>query len=225
MFGRFALLLSLLVLSPGVYAQPQITTQFPIKSDDGDTIPNHALSAEQMAQVAGLPGLVVVGNPKGDVTLYQFYDLNCPYCRVAAKDVDALMRADKALRLVLVPYPVLSAQSIEGARVELAVRAIAQPRTFLDFHRKIYAGRGIIDGARALAVTQELRLDQKKIIEVANTQGVTDTMKAHAQLGTALKLMATPAYVIQGVAILGHPGLEPLRKVIRSVRACKAVVC
>jgi protein-disulfide isomerase len=44
-------------------------------------------------------------------------------------------------------------------------------------------------------------------------------------LGTALKHMATPAYVVAGVAILGHPGLEPLRKVIASVRRCKAVVC
>ena len=50
-------------------------------------------------------------------------------------------------------------------------------------------------------------------------------MTTHAKLGTALKLVATPAYVIQGVAILGHPGLEPLRKVVASVRSCKAVVC
>ena len=50
-------------------------------------------------------------------------------------------------------------------------------------------------------------------------------MKAHATIGNNLKLVATPAYVIQGVAILGHPGLEPLRKVIAAVRTCKKVVC
>jgi protein-disulfide isomerase len=186
---------------------------------------NRVVSADLMAKVGRLPGLVPVGNPKGDVTLYQFYDLNCPFCREAARDVDTLVRTDRALRLVFVPYPVLSMQSVEGARVELAVRELLTPERFLEFHRKIYAGRGIIDGARALAVTQEMGIDRKKIVDIANAQRVTDTMIAHAQLGTVLKLIATPAYVVQGVAILGHPGLEPLRKIVASVRSCKAVVC
>ena len=119
----------------------------------------------------------------------------------------------------------LSAQSVEGARVEHAVRELGSPQTFLEFHRKIYAGRGTIDGARALAAAQAVGLDQKRIIEVANTAAVTEVLKAHAITGTNLKLKATPAYVIQGVAILGHPGLAPLRKAVASVRACKKAVC
>ena len=106
----------------------------------------------------------------------------------------------------------------------LAVRELA-PQRFLEFHRKVYAGRGVIDGARALAVTGAMGLDRKKIIDIANTQRVTETMTAHSKVGSALKLVATPAYVVQGVAILGHPGLEPLRKIVKSVRSCKAVVC
>ena len=50
-------------------------------------------------------------------------------------------------------------------------------------------------------------------------------MKAHARLGAVLKLVATPAYVIQGAAIVGHPGFDSLRKVVGSVRSCKKVVC
>ena len=223
MIARVAL--CLMLLAAAAQAQQFGPAQFPIKDDDGDPISNHSVTADQMAGVGRLPGLVDIGEATANVTLYQFYDLNCPFCREAAHDVDELVRTDRALRLVFVPYPVLSVQSVEGARVELAVREIVTPQQFLEFHRKIYAGRGIIDGARALAVAQEMGLDQKQIIELANAQRVTDTMKVHAQLGTALKLMATPAYVIQGVAILGHPGLEPLRKVIASVRACQKVVC
>jgi protein-disulfide isomerase len=219
------LLLGMLSLAPIANAQQFGPAQFPIKAEDGDLLTNHSVSAEQMAKVGSLPGIVSVGDPKGDVTLYQFYDLNCPFCREAARDVDELVRTDRALRLVFVPYPTLSWQSVEGARVELAVREMVTPQKFLEFHRKIYAGRGIIDGARALAVTREMGLDPSKIIELANAQRITDTMKEHALLGSALKLVATPAYVIQRVAILGHPGLEPLRKIVRSVRTCKAVAC
>jgi protein-disulfide isomerase len=215
----------LILLSVAAQAQQFGPAQFPIKDDDGDPMSNHALSAAEMAQVAHLPGLVDVGGPKGDVTLYQFYDLNCPFCREAAADVDELLRGDPALRLVFVPYPVLSVQSVAGARVELALRELGTPKQFLEFHRKIYTGRGIIDGERALAVAQAMGFDRQKIIDTANAQRVTATMTAHAKLGTVLKLMATPAYVIAGVAILGHPGLEPLRKVVASVRSCKAAVC
>lgn len=109
MIARIILTLVLLALLGPADAQQFGPAQFAIKDDDGDPMSNHSLSADQMAQVAGLPGLVDVGGPKGDVTLYQFYDLNCPFCKEAAADVDALIRGDRTLRLVFVPYPVLSA--------------------------------------------------------------------------------------------------------------------
>jgi protein-disulfide isomerase len=223
--ARITAAAAVVLLAFAVEAQQFGPAQFAIKADDGDPITNFSLTAEQVAQVARLPGSVTVGHPKGDVTLHQFYDLNCPFCREAAQDVDALIRSDAALRLVFVPYPVLSAQSVEGARVEHAVRELGTPQTFLQFHRKVYAGRGVIDGARALAAARELGFDQKRIIEVANTAAITEVLKAHAIVGNNLKLVATPAYVIQGVAILGHPGVEPLRKVVAAVRACRKVVC
>ncbi len=224
MMTRLAFLLILLALAPAAQAQQFGPAQFPIRADDGELLTNHSLTADQMAKIGQLPGIVNVGNPKGDVTLYQFYDLNCPFCREAAQDVGELIRTDRALSLVFVPYPTLSVQSVEGARVELAVRELATPR-FLEFHRKVYAGRGTINGARALAVTQQMGLDQNKIIAVANAPRITEIMKAHALLGTSMKIIATPADVIQGVVVLGHPGLEPLRKLIASVRSCQKAVC
>jgi protein-disulfide isomerase len=215
---------ALLTASLAATAQQFGPAQFPLKADDGDPITNYALAADQMAQIERLPGLIDAVGPKGNVTVYQFYDLNCPFCRETAADVDKLIFSDAALRLIFVPYPVLSVQSVEGARVELAVRELA-PQRFLEFHRKVYAGRGPIDGARALAVTDAMGLDRKKIIDIANTKRVTETMTTHSKVGSALKLVATPAYVVHGVAILGHPGLEPLRKIVASVRSCKAVVC
>ncbi len=220
-----ALILGLLALPAMALAQQFGPAELPIRADDGDLLTNHRITAEQAAQVERLPGLIVTGNPKGDVTLYQFYDLNCPFCREAAADVDALMKGDRNLRMVFVPYPVLSAQSVEGARVELAVREMTTPERWLEFRKRVYAGRGVIDGSRALAAVRAMRLDEGRAIEIANAKRTTDIMTTHARLGTALKMMATPSYVIAGVAVLGHPGLEPLREMVRAVRACKAPVC
>jgi len=226
MRGWLAAFVLVLALLPGAAPAQQFgPAQFPIKADDGDPISNHALSPEQTAQVARLPGAVDVSSPGADVTLHQFYDLNCPFCREAAADVDTMIRGDPKLRVVLVPYAVLSIQSIEAARVELALRELGTPRQFLEFHRRIYEGRGVIDGNRALSVAQVLGFDRKKVIDAANARRVTEILTAHAKVGNDLKLMATPAYVIQGVAILGHPGVEPLRKIVAAVRSCKKVMC
>jgi protein-disulfide isomerase len=225
MIARLALVLMLLTLPLALRAQQFGPAQFAIRADDGVLLSNHRISAEQAALVARLPGIITVGNPQGDVALAQFYDLNCAFCRQAAREIDELVRTDRGLKMIFVPYPTLSMQSVEGARVELAVRELVTPQRWFEFRKKVYAGRGTIDGARALAVARDMGLEEAKIIEIANAERVTDTMKAHAQLGTALKMKATPSYVIQGVAILGHPGLAPLRKVVRAVRTCGQVVC
>jgi protein-disulfide isomerase len=197
---------------------------YPINGEDGTPVANHRLPAELADQIETLPGKVVVGNPHGDVTVVEFYDLNCPFCRKAAADVGALLESDKTLRLVLVPFPVLGIPSIAAGRVEMAVVRLA-PARFYEFHRRVYAGRGTVDGDRALAVTKAMGLATDKVIAVANDDAVTETMKAHVRLGNAMGLAATPAFVVKGVAILGHPGRAALEGIVRSVRACGKVVC
>lgn len=222
-FVQGFLAMALLCFAGTAQAQ-QLSSQFPLKGADGTPIANHRLAAEVAAQAMKLPGTVVAGNPDGDVTVTQFYDLNCPFCRRAAQDVDELMKSDRGLRLVFVPYPILSTQSVEGGRVELALREI-DPRHFLEFRRRIYQTRGTIDGARSLAVVKEMGIDPVKVIELANAPRLTEILRAHARFASAAKLLATPSYVVADVAIVGHPGLKTLRAVAASVRKCKAVVC
>jgi protein-disulfide isomerase len=222
--SAFLTFAALLLLPVDSFAQ-NLKFEFRIAGPDGSPVANHRISAEQAAAVAKLPGVVVVGNPNGDVTLAEFYDLNCPYCRRASADVDALLRGDKNLKVILVPFPVLGVPSIQAGRVELAVRKLSDPKTFYAFHRKIYEGRGVIDGNRALAVANELKIDQQKILAAANDDSITETMKAHVRLGNALNLAATPSFVIKDVAIVGHPGGKSLKALIAAVRKCGQVVC
>jgi protein-disulfide isomerase len=199
--------------------------RYPIKTEEGDVVANFDLNPSLSTRLEKLPGEVAVANLHGDVTLWQFYDLNCPYCRAAAADVDALIRADGKLKLVLVPYAVLSVQSVRGAMVEIAAAKLLTPDQFLDFHRRIYANRGVIDGPKVLAVAKDMGLDPQKLAASANMQATLDILRDSATFGGDAGLAATPAYVIDGVAIVGHPGLTALQGVIRSVRVCGKVAC
>jgi protein-disulfide isomerase len=220
------LLLAALVCLVAAAAQAQMRPpQYPIKAYDGDTIANFDVAAPLLAQLDKLPGKVPVGNLAGDVTLYQFYDLNCPYCREAAADIDTLVRSDAKLKLVLVPYAVLSVSSVRGAMVEVAAAKQLSPAQYLDFHKRIYANRGNIDGPKVLGVAKDMGLDVQKLAAVANTEATLNILRDNASFGGQAGLAATPAYIIDGVAIVGHPGLKPLQTVIAAVRACGKVVC
>ncbi len=225
-FAAIGITFALCLTAPGMVTAAQFgSAQHAIKDEDGDPIANYGLSADLSARLAKLPGRVEVGNLHGDVTLLQFYDLNCPYCRLAAADVDALVRNDKKLKLVFMPYAVLSVQSAQGALIEIGAAKMLTPEQYLEFHRRIYASRGVIDGSKVLAAAAAMGLDPNKLAGISNTESTLDVLRANADFGIAASLAATPAYVIGGVAILGHPGLKPLQDLIQAMRACGKVVC
>jgi protein-disulfide isomerase len=198
---------------------------YPIVADDGTTVANHRVDTDIEREIEQLPGIVVVGNPRGRITLTEFYDVNCPYCRKASADIDALLKSNHELRLVLVPFPVLGVASIQGTRVELAVARLTSAQTFYKFHRLLDQQRGTIDGNRALAVAQKIGLDPVQVTKVGNGDDLADIMKAHVKMGDDLAIQATPGFVIQGTAILGYPGKEAMAKLIAEADKCGVVIC
>jgi len=199
--------------------------EFPIKADDGSIIANHSVAADLVGRIEKLQNVVVAANPKGKVTLYEFYDLNCPYCRKASSDIDELVRGNRNLRLVLVPFPVLGLPSILAARVEFGVNALATPQQAYKFHRTVYEGRGVVEDSRAFAAAQTVGLDVVEVRAKASDEAFAKIMTEHLRLGDALGIQATPGLVIGGVAIVGYPGKAALAAVVRAVEKCGKAVC
>lgn len=213
----------------GMFAAPIAAgaeqSSLPIKADDGSLIENHRVPAEIERRIENLPSIIVAGNPQGSLTLVEFYDVNCPFCRKASSEIDALLHKMHQLRLTLVPFPVLGIASIQATRVELAVAGMASPQTFYQFHRKLDGTRGVVDGPRALATAQAMGLDANKLLAAADADGLADVMKAHVHLGDALDIKATPGFVVSGVAIVGYPGPKALEAILASAARCGAVMC
>lgn len=214
-----------LVLVPAAARAQNETSWYPLKAEDGSPIVNYRIPVELESQIEKLPGIVIVGNPRGDVTVTEFYDLNCPYCKKAAHDIADLVKSDPELRLVLVPFPVLGVPSIQAGRVEIALAKLATPKQFFEFNHRIFARRGVVDGARALAVAKGLGFPSSKLTKAADDDAVTRAMIANVQLGNSLGLAATPAFIIKGAAILGYPGKKTIADVIKSIRTCDKIVC
>ena len=107
---------------------------------------------------------VVAGNQQGDVTLVEFFDYNCPYCKQAQADINTLMKSDDKLRVVFKEFPVLGPGSVEAAQVAVAVR-MQDPtgEKYLAFRQTLLGGRGQADKARALAVARDVGVDFNRL--------------------------------------------------------------
>ena len=201
----------------------QLVSEYPITGDDGQRVPNHTVKL--LGPIDKLPGVVTVGNTNGKTALIEFYDLNCPYCRIASADIADMVDLDPQFRLVLVPFPVLGPASIAASRVELAVAKLGTPRQFYDFYRKVYAQRGTTDGERALEIAQSLGFDPKAVVALGDSDEITETMKDHVRLGNSLGLAATPSFIINSVAFLGYPGRYRLQALIDAASTCGKIMC
>jgi protein-disulfide isomerase len=167
---------------------------------------------------------VVLGNPQGDVTMVEFFDYNCGFCRKALADKIELMKADPKLRLVLKEFPVLGEGSTQAAQVAVAVRM--QDKTggkkYLEFHQKLFASRGQIDKARALAVVREIGFDQARAEKDMASDEVRLSLEEAFKLAEALGINGTPTYVLNGQVVVGAVGVEKLREAINTARCGKA---
>ena len=169
------------------------------------------------------PRQVTLGNPQGDVTMVEFFDYNCGYCKRALTDMVDLMKADPKLRVVLKEFPVLGQASVEAAQVATAVRM--QDKTgkkYLDFHTKLLTGRGQVDRARALAVAKEVGMDMARLEKDMAGDEVRQSLEEAFKLAETIGLNGTPSYVIGNEVVIGAVGLAGLKEKINSARCGKA---
>jgi protein-disulfide isomerase len=191
--------------------------------------------AQRVAQAAALketretllnaPHSFVAGNPKGDVTLVEFFDYNCGYCKRALSDVRTLVKADPKLRVVLKDFPVLGPDSVEASRVALAVKNQLQGDKLFDYHVKVLETRGRVNGERAMAVAKEMGLDMARLQKDMDSPTVRSALQENVSLGDKLGLSGTPAFIIGDEVIAGAVGLDPLRQVVAGVRECGKATC
>jgi protein-disulfide isomerase len=162
---------------------------------------------------------VALGNPGGDVTLVEFVDYNCGFCRRALGDMLELAKTDANLTIVLIEHPVLGPGSVEAARVAVALQMQDRdPAAYLEFHRRLLAGPGLANKARALAVAAELGFDGARLEAGAARPEVDAVLDESRKLARALGIRGTPSYVVGDNVLFGAVGLGTLRDRITVAR-------
>jgi protein-disulfide isomerase len=165
------------------------------------------------------------GNPSGDVTVVEFFDYNCGYCKRALADLQALMKADPKVRVVLKDFPVLGPESVEASRVALAAKKQLKGEKPFEYHVRLMETRGRVNGERAIAVAKEMGVDVARLQKDMEGPEVKATLQDNVVLGDKLGLSGTPAFVVGDEVISGAVGLEPMRRTVAGVRQCGKAMC
>lgn len=170
---------------------------------------------EHRAELNNDPASPVAGNPKGDVTVVEFFDYRCPYCKTVSERLFNTVKADGNVRYVLKEFPILGPESVFASKAALA--AVKQSK-YLEFHQALMSTRGGLDQEAVMAVAKKVGLDVKKLREDMDGPDIAQSLERNLKLAQALKIDGTPAFVIGDQIIPGAVSTEALKSVIDQTR-------
>ncbi len=171
-----------------------------------------ARNAEALTRTAADP---VGGNPNGDVTVVEFYDLTCPYCRRTLPVVAELLRTDPKVRIVYKDIPILSAGSVVGAR---AVLAAQRQGGYLRLREALMTGPAAITQDVVKSAAERVGLDWERLRQDMTDPAIQARLDANLKLASALQVQGTPAYVIGRQFHSGAMALDEMQDMVALAR-------
>lgn len=181
----------------------------------GDT----AIVAANAAEIFADGSSYVGGNPEGDLTVVEFLDYKCGYCRKAHESVAELIRSDGNIRLVVKEFPILGEESMMASRFAISTLRIAGPDAYQKVSNGFYESfRGDVTEATLTAYAQELGLDPAPILAGMNAPEVTKVIEANHLLAQRMQISGTPTFVIGDQLLRGFAPLETMQSLVAEER-------
>jgi protein-disulfide isomerase len=161
------------------------------------------------------PETPIAGNPKGDVSLVEFFDYRCPYCKQVEPALEALLSEDRQLRLVYKEMPVLGADSVTASRAALAAKKQGK---YDALHRALMLLKGQMNEAAVLKTAESVGVDIERLKRDMASPEIDRALKANTELAEALDIRGTPGFVIGNEIVPGAIDLATLKQMIANAR-------
>ena len=175
--------------------------------------------AAKQAELLNDPNSPVSGNLEGDVTVVEFFDYRCGYCKRVADTVTQLQHDDPNVRVVYKDYPILGEASVLAARAALASKAQGK---HLAFHEALLASEEELTPESILALATAVGLDTEKLHRDMESPSIQTTIERNQALARELGINGTPGFIIGTELVPGALELKDLKNLIRQVRQEKS---
>ncbi len=160
----------------------------------------------------------VGGNPDGDVTIVEFVDYRCSYCRKAYPEVSKLVETDGNIRLIMKEFPILGEQSVASSRMALATRLVFGDEAYEQVHDSLISFRGEVNDVSVRALASDLGLDGEKIAAMMNAPEVDAIIAENRALGQRMQISGTPTFVVGSQLLRGYLPYAGMKKVVDEER-------
>lgn len=157
----------------------------------------------------------ILGNVEGDVTLIEFFDYNCPYCKSVAPDILSLIEEDRSIRLVYREWPILGEDSLFAARAALAAR---EQGLYEELHWALMSLRRATKQT-VLIAAEEVGLNIEQLQRDMTSEKIAQHIERSMQLAREIGLSGTPSFVLGDRVIPGAISLEEMRDLLQQYRA------
>jgi protein-disulfide isomerase len=161
----------------------------------------------------------VGGNPEGDLTLVEFMDYRCGYCRKAHDEVKALVETDGNIRYVVKEFPILGEASLLSSQFAISVRLLHGDDLYKTTHDALIALRGDPTPETLSRLATDLGLDPAPVLAKMGSDEVMEVIKANHGLADQMQISGTPTFVMKDMMLRGYVPLEGMREIVADLRA------
>jgi protein-disulfide isomerase len=189
-----------LITNPEIFIEVQTALEEKMEKEQAEKL--KVAIAENAAEIYREPDAAVAGNPDGDITVVEFFDYNCGYCKRGLGDIVKLVESDPNVRVVFKELPILSKGSEEAARVALAAKKQGK---YWEVHRALLQARGHMNEAAALRLAEKEGVDMEQLkADMASPEVAAEVAKSE-ELAKKMGVNGTPHFLVGDRAIPGAP--------------------
>ena len=172
------------------------------------------LVREYSSELTDAKDTVIIGNPSGDITIVEFFDYNCPYCKTAAKDLQTLIQVDSNIKFIPREWPILNNNSVIAAKAALA--SVAQGK-YKEFHWGLMK-EGSLTESKIFDIAKNLGINISVLKENMESEFVINHIAKSTALARRIGFSGTPLFIIEGKFLPGYVPLAELEKLISDIR-------
>jgi protein-disulfide isomerase len=211
-----------LLANPEIFLEVQTALETKMEKEQAEKL--KVAIAENAKEIYRDPGADTAGNPNGDITVVEFFDYNCGYCKRGLRDVIKLVESDPKVRVVFKELPILSKGSEEASRVAIAS---SRQGKYWEMHRAMLESKGTMNEANALAIAGKLGLDVEKLKQDMASPEVEAEIKKSEALAKKMGVNGTPHFLVGDRAIPGAPEdlYDQLEKHVTELRKSGCSYC
>ena len=211
-----------LIANPEIFLEVQTALESKLEQQQAERL--KAAIADNARDIYRDPAADVAGNPEGDITVVEFFDYNCGYCKRGLHDVIKLIESDPKVRVVFKELPILSKGSEEASRVAIAA---GKQGKYWDMHKAMLEAKGVMNEANALQIATKLGLDMDKLKKDMASPEVQKEIEKSEALAKKMGVNGTPHFLVGNRAIPGAPEdlYEQLAKHVGELRKEGCAYC